>query len=257
MDFDLIKKNRPNLTDHTFLQKIIENKKVPIPVESIEPSLIQKIYTKTKNGLYNWVENNIVIICVICFIIALLIYRYYHYQSIKNQLLNDQSYYGYNYQSPYLNQYMPEITEEHFDTDLIEPKEPSINIISKSINNIGRKKKKTRNVQFKSNQQNQNQSNQSNQNQSNQSNQTQNNQQNQTNTNPNYNLIPNKYILNDTSMHIYNQQHDECVPKLLNLTNDRMLTTNTNANNLNIINSSSYAPYNLRDLNEFHPFHMN
>jgi hypothetical protein len=51
---------------------------------------------------------------------------------------------------------MPEITEEHFDTDLIEPKEPSINIISKSINNIGRKKKKTRNVQFKSNQQNQN-----------------------------------------------------------------------------------------------------
>jgi hypothetical protein len=273
MDFDLIKKNRPNLTDHSFLQKIIENKKVPTPLEPTEPTLIQKTYLKLKNGLYNWVENNMFIIFVVCFIIALLIYRYFQYQSLKNKLINEEPYYGYNYKSPYLDQYMPEIseiTEEHFDTDLVSPKEQSINIVKKPIKTqnmaLGRKKKKYRNVQINTTvdqtipnnvlNPNQTNHNQTNHNQTNH-NQTNHNMPNPNQTNSNLNINPdqnNSYMLNDPSMYLYNQQHNECVSRLLNLTNDRMLTTNNNSNNLNIINSSSYAPYNLKGLNDFHPF---
>ena len=48
------------------------------------------------------------------------------------------------------------------------------------------------------------------------------------------------------------KQHEEVVPDLLNITNDRNL--NFNNQDLTLINSSAYAPYNFYNVNDLHPW---
>lgn len=114
MDFDTIKKNKPNLTDYKFLQKIIENKKQEIII--YEPTLIDKMCDKIKNSFYLFIENNIFILSIIMFIIILLIYRYFQYQNIKNKILIDQSQYDIDYVSSIIDQLNSDklITNEHY-----------------------------------------------------------------------------------------------------------------------------------------------
>ena len=65
-----------------------------------------------------------------------------------------------------------------------------------------------------------------------------------------FNIKP-SYTETETQVDI-DKQHEEVIPDLLNITNDRDL--NFNIPNLTLINSSSYAPSNLQNLNDFHPW---
>lgn len=59
------------------------------------------------------------------------------------------------------------------------------------------------------------------------------------------------YTETETQVDI-DKQHEEVVPDLLNITNDRNL--NLDNPDLTIINSSAYAPYNFYNVNDFHPW---
>jgi hypothetical protein len=251
MEFDSIKKNKPQLTDYTYLQKVIESKK-PVIVEPIEPTLIDKVCDKVKSSFYCFVENNIFIIFLFVIMVSLLIYRYYQYQSIKNKLLAEQAYYGINYESPYLKLYSRDKENlqntEHFDQseDIGRKKKDKDRKKDKKIKN--KKKDKHNNQQTNyDNQQNTQYDQQVVHNNPNESSDT--NLQYQTQYYQNNPAYPDSY----------NKQHNECIPHLLNMTNDRSLTVNSNPNmsNLEIINSAAYAPHNLHNLNEFHPWKQN
>jgi len=234
MDFDLIKKNKPQLTDYTYLQKVIESKKPVVP-EKTEPTLIAKIVEKTKSTFFDFIENNIFIIFIVFVIIFLLIYRYFQYKSIKNKLLAEQPYYGVNYESPYLNLYSRD--EDHVSEHFNQPENNFKESKPKKIRKI-KKTKKMKKVKTK------------------EIDETQNNQKD-VGTEIKF---QNQYYQNNfTYPDNYNEQHNECVPHLLNMTNDRSLTISNpdNMSNLQIINSSSYAPHNLHNLNELHPWREN
>ena len=49
-------------------------------------------------------------------------------------------------------------------------------------------------------------------------------------------------------------QHNKCIPKLLNITNDRNLTSMRSNRDpqINIVNNSSYAPYNLKSVGQYY-----
>ena len=83
MDFNIVKKNKPQLIDNEILQKVIENKKNIIEIKT-EPTLINRIGTKIKNSIYDIIEQNIFKIAIISIIIILLIIRYFQYKQIKN-----------------------------------------------------------------------------------------------------------------------------------------------------------------------------
>ena len=85
MDFDIGKKNKPNLIDKITLAKVLENKK---PEIIYEPTLIDKIFSQTKNYIYQFIEDNIFRIIFIIIIIVLLIYRYFQYKCIKEDIQN-------------------------------------------------------------------------------------------------------------------------------------------------------------------------
>ena len=119
-------------------------------------------------------------------LIILLIYRYYQYRNIKNS--NDkinEPYYGFNYDSPYLDKYNTHEDKkkiEHFKNDI--------------STKLGRKKNITINSQ------------------------------------PSVSII--KQTETDDNID-YNKLHQEQVPKLLNIINDRSL--GNNKPNLDLINN--------------------
>jgi hypothetical protein len=207
MDFDSIK-NKPRLTDPIYLQKVIENKKPIIQIVD-EPTLIDKIMNKLKLSLYDFIENNLYIIIALIVFIVLLIYRYYQYQHIKNNLnYNNSAYYGVNYTSPYINNYTSDDINEHFNE--------SDNIKTQTKKLIKQKNKNKKVFD----------------------------------TNIDHSKIKSKNSNIDN-----NEQHDNSVPDLLNIINDRSVITNNN-HNLSLINSSSYAPYNLINVGDYHQLTM-
>ena len=64
-------KKKPYLTDIKILQDIIEHTQKTI---INEPTLLDKIYIKYKNNMYDIIENNFNLILTIIIIIILLIY---------------------------------------------------------------------------------------------------------------------------------------------------------------------------------------
>jgi hypothetical protein len=53
MDFDSTRRNRPNLIDQSYLNKVIENKKPDIQ----KPSILNKAFNNVKISLIEFVEN--------------------------------------------------------------------------------------------------------------------------------------------------------------------------------------------------------
>lgn len=184
MDFDTIKKNKPQLTDYTYLQKVIETKNSQKP-EIIEPTLIEKITKKIKNSIYTFIENNLFSITIAFIIICFLIYRFIIYGIIKKA--------------------KPKPTERQCVVT---------NYIPMDINiPIGTESKKKHKKKYK-------------------------------------NELP---IIDENAT--FDDQCNDDNQQLLNITNDRSLTSDTK--NLQIINSSPYAPYNLRDSNGFYSWNQN
>lgn len=114
MDFDSIgNKTRPRLTDIDYLNQI-KNSRVSDTIPS-EPSLFDKIISKMKTNITNFIESNIYIITIIIFIIILLIYRYFQYKTIKEKISKSQF---NNTTESYIEQ-IDHIDENMFDTSLI------------------------------------------------------------------------------------------------------------------------------------------
>ena len=114
MDFDSIgNKTRPRLTDIDYLNQI-KNSRVSDTIP-LEPSLFDKIISKMKTNITNFIESNIYIIMIIIFIIILLIYRYFQYKTIKEKISKTQF---NNTTETYIEQ-IDHIDENMFDTSLI------------------------------------------------------------------------------------------------------------------------------------------
>lgn len=118
MEFDSIgNKTRPRLTDINYLNQI-KNSRVSDTIP-VEPSLFDKIVSKMKTNITNFIESNIYIIVIIIFIIILLIYRYFQYKTIKKKINKTQL---DDINKTYIEQ-IEHIDENMFDTSLINSDE--------------------------------------------------------------------------------------------------------------------------------------
>lgn len=240
MSFNLAKKNRPQLTDYSYLQKIIENKKVEETI--VEPSLFTKIYEKIKANFYKFIEDNIfytfILVCIICF----LIYRYLGYQTRKNNNnIQDSIVMDEHFQLS-IKRASDNITDENDnDNDKILEKDLKKILKRKLKRKLEKKQKRKKNNYMHTIQECTEKS---------KSNPTTDNIDNIDNTNNTYN---NQNILENM---VYDEQHIKQIPELLKATQDRELKAINTHHSL--INSSSYAPYNLQNLNtELYPWKPN
>ena len=83
MDIDTIRKNKPSLIDKTVLEKVIKNKKIVIYQG---PTLLDKVGIQIKNYFYEFLETHIFKIIFLIIIVILLIYRYFQYKNIKQNI---------------------------------------------------------------------------------------------------------------------------------------------------------------------------
>jgi hypothetical protein len=234
MSFNLAKKNRPQLTDYNFLQKIVENKKVEEKI--VEQSLFGKIYEKIQSNFYKFIEDNIfytfIFVCIICF----LIYRYLQYQTRKS---ND-------------NTYDSIVMDEHFQLSIKRASDDITDddnnkILQKDLKKILKKKLKRRLKKHNKNRENKNDDIYTIQEG------TEKSESNKENTCVGHMLVNHQDIPENI---MYDEQHIKQIPELLKVTKDRDLNT-ININHT-LINSSSYAPYNLQNLNtELYPWKAN
>ena len=215
------KSNKPCLTDRIYLQKIIADKKmidrVQIQAQSgqiTEPTFIDKLIDKIKSNIYLFVENNIFIIILLIFVICFLIYRYLNRSKNSDEYISEH-YYGADYSSPFLNKYNEdEIKNEHSE-------------------HLGRKKLKKNKLSLEHIPEDPEQY------------QEQYQEQDQEQGQEQYQNQEQIQDQNDI-------QHEQTVPELLKITNDRNLTYDNI--NLSLINSSSYAPFNLKTLTNLYPW---
>lgn len=118
MDFDSIgNKARPRLTDIDYLNQI-KNSRVSDTIP-LEPSLFDKIISKMKTNITDFIESNIYIIIIVIVIIILLIYRYFQYKTIKEKISKNQI---DQINETYIDQ-IEHIDENMFDTSLINSDE--------------------------------------------------------------------------------------------------------------------------------------
>ena len=237
MNSDIINKNKPNLTDHVYLQNII-NKKIQ-PINIIKPTIISKIIDKLKINFSNFIENNLFLIFIIIIIICLLIYRYFQYQIIKNKINNEllQSYDNkieYNKNEYNKNEY----NKNEYNKDEYNKNEYNNN----EYNKIESNKIESNNIESNKIESNKIESNKIESNKI-KSNKIETNQ------------LGRKKKKVKININSELEQHNNNIPDLLFNTNDRSFNIPTN--DLTVINSSSYAPHNLRNLNTLHTFNNN
>lgn len=233
MSFNLAKKNRPQLTDYNYLQKIVENKKVEETI--VEPSLFGKIYEKIKSNFYKFIEDNIfytfIFVCIICF----LIYRYLQYQTRKNTNNIQDSI----------------IMDEHFQLSIKRVSDNNSddnNRLEKKLKNkLKRKQKKVRKLEVKQKYKETNDDIYTIHEETEKSNSC------KDNIIGDIRDIGNTNNQNIPENMIYDEQHIKQIPELLKATKDRELKVINTHHSL--INSSSYIPYNLQNLNtELYPW---
>lgn len=120
MNFDTIgNKTRPRLTDINYLNQI-KTSRVSDSIP-LEPSLYDKIISKMKTNMTNFIESNIYIIMIIILIAILLIYRYFQYKSVKENMTKYKNQDNITTES-YIEQ-IENIDENIFDTSLINSEE--------------------------------------------------------------------------------------------------------------------------------------